>query len=117
MITFAGILFVCVAANHLGLIEAVEKVIGCSLPVVGCAKCLTFWVTLGYGCYDIATYGTIGVLAIAFLNAWLAVWLELGMGVVDKLYMKCYDTIYATEDDTGTADPNDGNSAGTVSEL
>lgn len=116
----ACIVFACVTANHLGLISAIEDVTGWKIPVVGCVKCLTFWAVLGYGCYGIATNGTelvtsaVTVLAVSFLASYIAIWLELLEGFVDKLYTKCYDKIYSTEDDTAAADANDGNSCGSM---
>lgn len=96
MITFS-----VVAANHLGLVAAVEGVTGRQLPIVNCVKCGTFWAVLGYGIYggDTAIYAT----ATAFLASWMAVWMELMMGAIDKLYLKIYDAIYTTTDD-GDAD-------------
>lgn len=49
------------------------------------------------------------VLAISFLSAWSAVWLDLVMGIIDQLYIKIYDTIYSTADnaDTDTVDSAD----------
>lgn len=111
----ASIVFVAVTMNHLGLVGAVEKVIGREIPIVGCPKCLTFWVTAGYGCYDIATYGTIwAVLAVAFAASYAAIWLELAEGYIDTLYLKCYGKIYRTADDTAAADAYDGDTAGSV---
>ena len=36
------------------------------------------------------------ILAAAFLSAWSAVWLDLLMGFIDKLYLIIYDSIYTT---------------------
>ena len=109
----AAIAFVCVAANHLGLISAIEKVIGFPLFIVNCPKCCTFWMTLFY------LYGGsfISIVAISFLNAWLATWLELGMGIIDTLYIYVYEKIYRDKDDTDTAGTEDGDSADAVSQL
>lgn len=104
VLDIASIVFVCTAVNHLGMVEAIEAVMRRKLPVVGCVKCLTFWVVLGYGCYGIATYGTniFTVLAISFLSAWSAIWLDLCMGLIDKLYLKIYGAIYSTADSSDT---------------
>ena len=118
-IDIVSILFVCVAANHLGLVAAMEKTVGRKLPIVNCVKCSTFWVTLAYGCNDIAAYGTVAVvLAIAFLCSWMAVWLELAMGIVDQLYLKLYETIYTTDsDDMPSADRDESDTADAVPKL
>ena len=44
MITFSA-----VAANHLGLVAAIERTIKHRLPIIGCPKCLAFWTSFGYG--------------------------------------------------------------------
>ena len=100
----AGIVFICVSVNHLGLVRAIESVIRHRIPVVGCIKCLTFWAVTGYGCYGIATNGTTvtAVLAISFLSAWAAIWLDLAMGIIDNFYLMIYDTLYSATDQADT---------------
>ena len=44
MITFSA-----VAANHLGLVVAIERKVKHRLPIIDCPKCLTFWTVIGYG--------------------------------------------------------------------
>lgn len=112
VLDIAGIVFACTAANHLGLIQAVQAVTRCNqLPIVSCVKCFSFWAVLAYCvgcCADIATAieEAPRMLAISFLSAWAAIWLDLGMGFIDYLYMKAYGKIYTTADDT------DANEAG-----
>ncbi len=104
----AGIVFTCTAANHLGLIQAIQTVTKCNqLPIVSCVKCFSFWAVLCY-CL-VGGLSVITSLAISFLCAWSAIWLDLFMGIIDKLYIKVYDTIYATADasDTDTASDSD----------
>ena len=91
-IDVASIVFVCVTANHLGLIEAVEDIAGTRLPIVNCVKCFTFWLTLFYMLF--ATYTVIPSLAISFLASYIAVWLELFEGIIDTYYKMLYDKIY-----------------------
>ena len=99
----AGIVFVCTAANHIGPIPDIEAFLRRELPIVGCIKCLTFWSVLVYG---LACCGTVAaaiktaprLLAISFLSAWSAIWLDLFMGIIDHLYIILYDTIYPTAD-------------------
>jgi hypothetical protein len=109
----AGIVFVCVTMNHLGLVKAIEETVGRDLPVVNCVKCSTFWVSLAYTLA--ATHDVITSLAVSFLCSYLALWLELSEGYIDTLYLRIYDKIYNTTDDTAAADPDGGNSAGSVS--
>ena len=100
-IDIAGIVFACTAANHIGPIPDIEAFLRRKLPVVGCIKCLTFWSVLVYG---LVCCGTVSAaieaaprqLAISFLSAWSAIWLDLFMGIIDKLYLKIYGKIYPT---------------------
>ena len=105
----ACIVFVCTSANHLGLVQAVETTIRLKLPVVGCIKCLTFWAVLAYCCGRTATHSASAVLAVSFLSAWASIWLDLLMGMIDKLYLMIYDTLYPTADkaDTDTLGTDD----------
>ena len=99
------IVFSATAANHLGLVAAVESVVRHRLPIMNCPKCAAFWSVLAYGLgCEISFTAThhfehiLELFAAAFLSAWLAVWLDLLMGIIDQLYTKLYDTIYPTTD-------------------
>lgn len=100
------IVFSATAANHLGLVAAAESVVRHRLPVLNCPKCAAFWLVLIYGCSvccdSIAALPPAipEILAAAFLSAWSAIWLDLLMGIIDKLYIKVYDTFYPTADTT-----------------
>lgn len=91
----AMIVFACTAMNHLGLIGAAEEVLGRKLPVLNCCKCSSFWASLACGLY----YGedVITILAISFLASIAAIWLELGLGYMDKIYDKAYVKIYGAD--------------------
>ena len=100
----ASIVFVCTAVNHLGLIQAIEAFIRHRMPVLNCIKCLTFWSIIAYG-FSVgfgSAEAAIKTLAIAFLAAWSAIWLDLFMGIIDKFYLKIYGKIYPTADTTDT---------------
>lgn len=92
----AMIVFSVTAANHMGLVDAMEKTIGIELPVVNCCKCGSFWATLIYGFFLHPSMGMIAIVAISFLAALCAVWLELLMGFIDTKYYKAYERIYDT---------------------
>lgn len=106
----AAIVFICVSANHMGLVRAAEGVLGKELPVINCPKCLTFWLTLAYtllslslACDGIAPLVKGGVrgVALSFLASYTAVWLELFEGFIDTLFNRLYAKIYPT---AGAAD-------------
>jgi hypothetical protein len=99
LLDIAGIVFACTAANHLGLIQAIQMVTKCNqLPIISCVKCFSFWTVLCY-CL-IGGSGVITSFAISFLCAWSAVWLDLFMGIIDHLYIKVYEKIYPTANTT-----------------
>ena len=116
-IDMAGIVFACTAVNHLGLIQAVEERIDKSIPIVNCHKCLSFWATLAYCVATSTTAGlfsasggsaaalvlsglplAIHALAISSLAAWLSIWLDLLMGIIDKIYIHIYEKTYPNPD-------------------
>ena len=99
----ACIVFVCVTVNHLGLIAAIKMVTKCNrLWLLDCPKCLTVWATR---CYQLVTdcHQLPPMLAISFLCAYLAIWLELAEGFIDHIYNYIYGKIYPTAD---THDPD-----------
>ena len=114
----ASIVFICVTANHLGLIGAVEGILGKSIPILNCPKCASFWFTMIY------TIGKMGfseiplMLAISFLASYSAIWIELLEGYIDTLYLKIYGKITSEySNDTLASDAERGNSDGTVSYM
>ena len=115
-IDIAGIVFISVTMNHLGLIGKIEEIYGKEIPIINCPKCASFWITFIFSLWEVSSfYGVIKVLAISFLASYIAIWLELLEGYVDTLYIRLYGKIYETSDNTPAADADDGNSAGTVS--
>ena len=98
-IDIAGIVFVCVTMNHLGLISAVEGIVGFRIYILNCPKCASFWVVLI--CSLCSGQPLIASVAVSFLCAYAALWLELLCGYIDTLYNKLYESIYPkTNDDT-----------------
>ena len=112
-IDIACIVFICVTVNHLGLVKAIEDAAQRELRIVNCPKCFTWWSVLAYTI--ITSRSTITSLAISFLCSYLALWLELFEGFIDTIYLKVYEKIFTTTDDTAPADKDGGDSAGSVS--
>ena len=116
-IDIASIVFVCVTANHLGLIGKLEEIMG-ELPIIDCPKCSAFWSTLTYGLWSFGFSEIPLLLAISFLASYIALWLELLEAYIDTLYMKLYGKITETDtDDTVAADDDGGHPESSVSEL
>lgn len=112
MITFSA-----VAANHLRLVTAVEKVIRHSLPIVNCPKCATFWGVLIYGAAEansslFTIHSSLQILAVAFLCAYLSLWVNLLFAIIDHYFNKIYDSFFTTTD---TAPDGAQHTAGPVS--
>lgn len=116
VVDIACAVFACTAANHLGLVSAIGELLGHEIPIISCSKCFSCWVTCAV-CLS-KRVSVVETAAISLLAAYAAVWLELGMGYIDKKYDKCYDTIYSTaEDDTTAADADKGDTSGEVSDM
>lgn len=101
------IVFVCTAANHMGLIDAIEKTVGFKLPIVNCCKCASFWFTLAFCLLKVVEFDHLTAIAISFLASISAIWLELLMGYIDTLYDKAYGRIFDKTAVT-TADRHEG---------
>ena len=99
------IVFSAVLANHLGLIDAIEKIIRHKMPIVNCCKCLSFWSTIAYTLIN--STPVIHAIAISFAAAYVAVWLELSFGLIDNLYGYVYKSAFTADteaEDTEAAD-------------
>lgn len=97
------VMFCCTMANHLGLVDAIEGVTGRHIPIVNCSKCFTFWTTLAYLMLNIPITHA---FAAAFALSWCAVWLELVLGAMDKVYERIYCKLYGCGDEK-SSDPED----------
>ena len=115
MIDALLIVFSCVAANHLGLVKAIETVTNCHLLIVNCPRCLSFWCLLVSGMIEGGS--ATDIIAIAFVGAWLAPWMELAMGYTDTLFDACYDKIYDNKDDTPAAGDSESDTDRVLSDM
>ena len=89
------IMMSCVSANHLGLVEQVEKVVRHTIPIVNCSKCFSFWTTLLY-CL-VVTHDVVISIFVSFCMAFLSFWFDIVLGILDNLYYKAYERTYGTE--------------------
>lgn len=90
----AMLTFSCVAANHLGLVAAIEGVLRRSVPIVNCPKCLTFWTVLFTTFFS--GWNMVSALAVSFLAAYLSLWLNLLFAFIDQQFNRIYGKIYPT---------------------
>ena len=107
----AAIVFACTAANHLGLIAAIERIIKRRLPVVNCPKCLTFWSAMAYGIVTLSCSSLQDIFAAiprlcatSLLSSYLAIWLELLMYLIDTFYNMIYGTVEKIAEESGDED-------------
>lgn len=91
MCEVAMIMFSCVMAIHMGLVDAVLEVLRLQnrhIPVIQCPKCLTFHAVLWF--LILTGENVILSLATAFLTSYLAIWFDLLLGIMDYYYERIY---------------------------
>ena len=78
-------MLVATLAHHLGLSEAVAKVIS---KILKCPRCLTFWFVLfvlfACGCNILIAIG------LSILMAYLSIWIGLPLGMLNDLYERLW---------------------------
>ena len=78
-------MLVATLAHHLGLSEAVAKVVS---KILKCPRCLTFWIVLfvlfALGCNILIAIG------LSLLMAYCSIWTELLLGALNKLYERLW---------------------------
>ena len=97
LICVLAIMIAAILANHMGLVSAIEKTISRELPVVNCVRCLTFWATTIWLALTLEKPCLPIVIATALIAAYIATWLELAFGLLNKLYEKVYNKIFPEE--------------------
>ena len=90
-----------VLANHLGLIEAVGKVVHYRFRILSCSKCGTFWLTLI--ALTVERTPVIESVTMSFVAAYAALWFELLLALLAKIYESAYDKISETAADQAAA--------------
>jgi hypothetical protein len=74
-----------ILAHHLGLSEAISKVIS---KVLKCPRCLSFWTVLFV--LALQGYDLLFAIGLSLLMAYLAIWSELLLGLLNQLYEKLW---------------------------
>jgi len=114
--TCVCLMFAFTCANHLGMVSKIEDIFGISLQIINCPKCSTFWSTLIY--MIVSTKDVIGAVAMSFFFAYLAIWTELAMCVIDYFYKRIYEKVISdTASDKATPSAGNGTSESTLSKL
>lgn len=93
----AMILFVCVMAIHMELVDAILGVLRITrrVPIITCPKCAVFWSVLFYALCK--SSDILLDIATSFLASYLAVWFDLYLGYMQNCYEKIYKEISKEE--------------------
>lgn len=85
----------CVLFVNMGLSDAIQETLGFHSRILSCPKCLVWWSCLTYlafsGCRIITAAG------VSFLLSYLALWLDLGLSALNKIYNESYQQILSAE--------------------
>lgn len=82
--------------NHLGLCEALSKMIKYEFKILSCSKCFTFWSCLIY--QSLTGVNIIRSIALSFVMAYVAMWFELLLSLLSKCYEWIYTKVFTTEE-------------------
>ena len=95
----AAIVIICVLANSMGFVDAVEGVIRYKFRILSCVKCSVFWSTLIY--FILMREPIVQSVATSFVLSYVALWIDLLIGYINKLYGTIYDKITREEETEG----------------
>lgn len=96
---------------HLGMGEAIEKVLRIRFILLRCSKCLTFWTTAVYSLI-IVSYPVEVSLCIGFTCAYAALWVDLLLGKIAVAYEKLTQSMDAKEPQGHPANHRDSKDKG-----
>lgn len=90
-----GVVFVvisCCLFIHLGMGETISRLLHVQFVLLHCVKCLTFWCVLGYSllCLTLPIEGSI---CMAFLSAYIALWIDLVLAKLAEKYEEFYKSV------------------------
>lgn len=89
------ILTSCCLFIHLGLGNAINKVIGYNFILFRCPKCLVFWSVLSY--LLLSNQSVVLSIFIAFICSYLALWIDLLLTIIAEKYEEIYESMGAKE--------------------
>ena len=95
----------CVLFVNMGLSDAIQQRLGFRSSILSCPKCCSFWASLIFlifnGCRLAIAVGA------SFLFSYLALWADLGLSALNKIYNELYTKIEsATPSEDKTDSPN-----------
>ena len=89
------ILTSCCLFIHLGLGNTINKVIGYNFILFRCPKCLVFWSVSSY--LLLSNQSVVLSIFIAFICAYLALWIDLLLTIIADKYEEIYESLGAKE--------------------
>lgn len=97
-----GCIFVsCVLFIHLGLSDAISRVLNVRFVLLKCVKCLTFWSVLTYSlCLSLPVEVC---LCVAFACAYASLWAEFLLGKIACKYEEWNENMDAEEPESASA--------------
>lgn len=105
MISEAALLAVsCVLFVNMGLSDALQEELGIKSRILSCPKCLTFWSTLAYLAFSKCRIFT--AVGASFLFSYAALWLDLGLSALNRIYNEKYEQILSAAAGRGNPSPS-----------
>ena len=87
LIGIGYILVVCVLYIHLGMGDTLGRIFHSEAYVFKCVKCVTWQATLAYTLF-FSDFNVLACLALSFVSAYIALWMELMLSKLASLYEK-----------------------------
>lgn len=85
----------CVLFINMGLSDAIQETLGIEDKILSCPKCLVFWLSLAHlllcGCRFLTAVGA------SFLLSYAALWLDLGLSVLNKKHNEINEQLFPPE--------------------
>lgn len=81
----------CVLFVNMGLSDAIQEFVGFHSRILSCPKCLTFWTTLVFLLFN--RYSIPVAVGTSFLLSYLALWADLGLSALNRIYNELYNQI------------------------
>lgn len=96
MMSVGYILLCCVLFVHLGLGDAVSRIVRRNLSLFRCVKCTTFWAVLAYTLF-FTEFEPVKCVALAFACSYVALWVDFLFSIIAILYEKYYKILVTEE--------------------
>ena len=96
----------CVLFVNMGLSDALQEFFGFHSRILSCPKCLTFWTALAFLLVSRCRFVT--AVGASFLLSYLALWADLGLSALNRIYNESYEQLSSPPARPGKARPPAG---------